>query len=281
MRLRFDLGRAVRCADGLGRWFVAACVLSLALAGPVRAAEAVCAAPRFLDQVQLASLSGHVTRHEAVRVLAIGSSSTEGIGASSPAAAYPQQLEEDLSTAWRGTPVRVANAGIGGETASQTLARLERALTGPEKPDLVLWQVGTNDAITGGDEAAFRAMVERGIALVRAAGIDLVLIDQQYFPGIPDHARYERFVGIVAAVAMQARVPVFSRYALMKDWNSQDPALLLSMLSGDRFHMSDRGYDCLAEALSRGIVRASLPAAQTVARAKRPAVSDALPTRKG
>ena len=226
----------------------------------------------------------HVARREAVRVLAIGSSSTEGIGASAPDRTYPHLLEQSLRTAWRGTPVAVTNAGIGGETADQTLARLAEILAQPVKPDLVIWQVGTNDAITGGSEAAFRGRLEHGIALVRAAGSDLIILDQQYYPAIPDHARYERFVGLVAAVATGAEVPVFSRYALMKDWNRQDPDLLAGMLSSDKFHMGDQGYACLAQALGRDILDAVTTRPdplQAVARAKRQKLPDQVNLKRG
>ena len=201
-------------------------------------------------------LSAQVAAAAPARILAIGSSSTEGVGASAPAQSYPSQLQSRLRTAWPDEAVDVVNAGIGGETADETLGRLEGAMRSPAKPALVLWQVGTNDAVRGGDEAAFRDMLRRGIALVRRAGVDLVLIDQQFFPKIADVARYERYVRAVSDVGSAAGVAVFSRYAMMKAWADQDPALLAGMLSADSFHMGDRGYDCLAGALSNTLIDA-------------------------
>ncbi len=198
-------------------------------------------------------LAEHVRAHHPVRILAIGSSSTQGVGASSLQSSYPEQLEDRLEDIWPRSEVDVVNAGVNGETADQTLLRFERALAAPAKPDLVLWQVGTNDAIRGGDEAGFKATLERGIGVAAAADVSLLLIDQQFFPTIKDRPRYERYVAIVAEVAKAYAVPVFSRFALMRDWAERDVALLRSMLSGDGFHMSDRGYACLAGALSRTI----------------------------
>ncbi|MCF4129044.1 SGNH/GDSL hydrolase family protein [Methylobacterium sp. SyP6R] len=265
-----------------------ACLSATILAGHLVAVLPAAACPASLppaaERMSLDVTEAHVARREAVRVLAIGSSSTEGIGASAPDRTYPHLLEQSLRTAWRGTPVAVTNAGIGGETADQTLARLSEALKQPVKPDLVIWQVGTNDAITGGSEAAFRGRLEQGIALVRAAGSDLIILDQQYYPAIPDHARYERFVGLVASVATGAEVPVFSRYALMKDWNRQDPGLLDGMLSSDKFHMGDQGYACLAQALGRDILNAVTPRPdpfQAVARAKREKLPDQVTLKRG
>ena len=181
-------------------------------------------------------------------VLAIGSSSTQGVGASAPSLTYPAQLQVDLA-ATLGERVAVENAGIGGETVAATLVRL-KSLLKAEKPDVVIWQVGTNDAVRGDDEATFRTEVEEGVDIVRDAGVPLVLLDQQYFPTIKDIGRYERFVRIVHEVGAEYHDPVFPRYALMKAWGAESPSLLRDMLWKDGFHMSDRGYGCLAKDLA-------------------------------
>lgn len=238
---------------------VAAVLLPALLAAlappPARAAESCGDAP-FSTVPALRTLSAHLAAAAPAKILAIGSSSTEGVGASAPARSYPAQLETRLRAAWPDETLDVVNAGIGGETADETMGRLERAMAAPARPDLVLWQVGTNDAVRGLDEAAFRDMVRRGVALVRRAGVELVLIDQQFFPRIADVARYERYVTAVAEVGAAAGVAVFSRYGMMRAWADQDPALIVGMLAPDGFHMSDRGYDCLAGALSNNLIDA-------------------------
>lgn len=155
------------------------------------------------------------------------------------------------------------NAGRGGETAAQTIDRLEAVLKN-QSFDLVIWQVGTNDAIRGVDEDAFRALLERGISTVKAAGTSLILLDQQYFPSIRDMSRYERFVQAVGTLGQERKVSVFSRYALMQDWSSRSAEDLRSMLSADGFHMSDKGYDCLADHVADAIqTLAQQPVAQS------------------
>jgi len=184
-------------------------------------------------------------------ILAIGSSSTEGIGASSPANAYPARLKDELSKEL-GLDAEVRNAGVGGELAASTLQRLKSALkSGWAK--LVIWQVGTNDAITGVDETLFRATVESGIAAARAARVPLVLIDPQFTLASSDAARYERYVAIVDGVGAEYHVPVLSRYAMMKGWRAKYAKALGSLLSHDGLHMNDLGYRCLAHALAEAI----------------------------
>jgi len=144
------------------------------------------------------------------------------------------------------------NAGRGGETAIQTIERLE-AILKAEPFDLVIWQVGTNDAVNGVDEERFRALLDRGVSAAQRTGTPVILLDQQYFPTIRDLARYERFVNTVGRVGDARKVSVFSRYALMKDWSSHSPGELRAMLAADGFHMSDRGYDCLAGGVADAI----------------------------
>ena len=76
-----------------------------------------------------------------LRILAIGSSSTEGIGASGKDKTYPARLGTLLREGLSGRSIEMVNAGIGGETAPQTLSRLKGALV-DGRYDLVIWQVG-------------------------------------------------------------------------------------------------------------------------------------------
>ena len=216
-------------------------------AASARADEAGCAgAGSAFDAngAKLANLDSGADR--TLDILAIGSSSTEGVGASSPANAYPAQLEDEL-THESGMAVDVRNAGVGGELAAKTLQRLKNALKS-RWAELVIWQVGTNDAIVGVDEALFRATVENGIAAARSAGVPLLLIGPQFTIKAPDEPRYERFVAIVNQIGALDHVPVLSRFAMMKRRGAA-----LAMLSKDGLHMNDLGYQCIAHALAEAI----------------------------
>jgi lysophospholipase L1-like esterase len=173
------------------------------------------------------------------------------VGASSPANAYPARLEAELEKKTGGN-FDVKNAGVGGELAAKTVERLKSALKSGWA-ELVIWQVGTNDAIAGIDEALFRATVESGVAAARAARVPLVLIDPQFTLACPDVARYERYVAIVDQIGAENHVPVLSRYAGMKGWRAKYAKAVGSPLSGDGLHMNDLGYRCLAHALAEAI----------------------------
>jgi lysophospholipase L1-like esterase len=221
------------------------------------AAASACAATAalFRERSPFSALRAKLQRGEQPRILAIGSSSTAGVGASSPVNAYPSRLQENLKSLWHVETV-VLNAGLSGEVAAGTLARLQKILEG-DKPDLVIWQLGTNDALKGEREEDFRAIVEQGVDVAARAGVDMILMDPQYAPKLPDRARYERYVTIVDEVGAKRQVSVFSRYALMRGWAERAPTELAASLSPDGLHLSDHGYDCLADLLAERLHRST------------------------
>jgi lysophospholipase L1-like esterase len=235
-------------------------LMCLALCGAAEAGSIPCGAQNFSDPLRLSRVQADRAAGSPLRVLAIGSSSTEGVGATSPQVSYPAQLQAELARRIKGAPVTVVNAGIGGEKADATLARLRSAVADGGY-DLVLWQVGTNDALAGGDVAPFRDMLRDGIATVRSAGLGLMIIDQQYFPAIKDGRRYRAFVAAVREEAAAARVPVFHRHDMMQAWvDAGGEERLDAALAPDRFHMNDAGYACLAQKLAGVIADAATTA---------------------
>jgi acyl-CoA thioesterase I len=257
MRLKKSV---VLMARPITRAAVAAAVLFSAILGPhaASAAETACEAPGLTRALHADAITRRLKQSRPVSILAIGSSSTEGVGASAKDRSYPATLEHLLQRTWPTARIKVENAGIGGETAGATLQRLRQALSGPAY-SLVIWQVGTNDALKGDDETAFRGMLENGVAMAREAKVELVIVDQQLFPGIKDMPRYERFVAAVADVAGRNDVPVFSRFQMMRTWAAEGGERLAAALSGDSFHMNDRGYECLAQGLAAPIRQAVGP----------------------
>lgn len=229
---------------------------ALAIAAPAASSAAGCTA-RPSPALSMPAGARALREGQPLRILAIGSSSTAGVGASSADNNYPSQLVRRLSGALGEGRVAMVNAGVSGETGPSTLARLQSLVASQPAPHLVLWQVGTNDVIFGGDPARLRATVADGLAAIAASGAAVVVIDQQYFPGISDLGRYEAFVAAVHAAASARGAPLLRRYAMMKQWAAEDPKGFRGTLSWDSFHMNDAGYTCLAEALAPAIIAAA------------------------
>src|SRR5271170_5563659 len=155
---------------------------------------------------------------EPLTIVAIGSSSTAGAGASSAAATYPSRLAVELRQRFPGHDITVLNRGINGQETDQTLARFETAVIAAH-PDLVLWQVGTNSVLRDRPLKPHSVMLHEGIAQLTAAGADIVLIDMQFAPRVLAKSETQNMEDQIALVAKEANVDLFNRFAVMRNWH--------------------------------------------------------------
>ena len=199
----------------------------------------------------LRALSRAVRAKRQVRVLAIGSSSTAGVGASSPTATYIAKLETSLEGSLQGMDFDVVGRGLSGEVAQGAADRMKHEVE-ETKPDLVVWQLGTNDALRHVSLDKFKACVKTTLAWLAENRIDVVLIDPQYGEALTTDTYYEQMVGAVAEVARDARVLLVARFAAMRELQHERGDLFY--LSSDQLHPNDRGHRCMAEQLARAIV---------------------------
>src|ERR1035438_4171800 len=163
--------------------FAATTSLSPALtAAHASAAPAIkCSAPANLARLDrpLDRTKRRLAAGLPLTIVAIGSSSTAGAGASSPDHSYPSQLAVEFQQLFPGHPITVLNRGVNGEEASDMLARLDRTVLA-EKPDLVLWQVGTNAALRDSALPPVGGAVHEGLARLKASGADVVLRSEEH-----------------------------------------------------------------------------------------------------
>jgi lysophospholipase L1-like esterase len=205
----------------------------------------------------LRGLSRAVRSNRTVRILAIGSSSTVGTGASSPSATYVARLEKDLEGSVKGMDFDVVGRGIGGEVAQGAADRMKREVE-ETKPDLVVWQVGTNDAIRHVEPERFKTCLKNTLAWLHERRIDVVLVDPQFGEELAKDEHYEKMVQAVAEVAREAHVLLVDRYEAMRELQKERGDTFY--LTRDNLHMNDRGYRCMSEQLARGIVGGLLQA---------------------
>ncbi|MFO1067042.1 MAG: SGNH/GDSL hydrolase family protein [Geminicoccaceae bacterium] len=234
------------------------CRLLLLLAGvlsPVAAqaatADIACMAPRAVwsplpDALRIGPDAGRPWT-----IVALGSSSTAGIGASDPRFTYPAQLERLLAARLPGRRIVVVNKGIGGETVADNLARLGGDVLALQ-PDLVIWQVGTNDALRGLPPADVRAGIVDGVARMRAAGARVVLMDPQ--PLDPAPPELAAMAAEVHEAARDSGAGLLPRGALMRYWIDSGAVPAAALIGGDHLHMTDTGYLCLAERVADALV---------------------------
>ena len=212
----------------------------------VVAAEDLCkvAAAMPLNVAALPRFSRALASGGRVRIVAIGSSSTEGVGASSPNASYPSQLRALLESALPGDDFEVINMGVGGETAPTTAARLRRDIPALN-PDLIVWQVGTNDALTGASLADYEETVGGALKYLKAQRLDVLLVGMQWTRKLAANQAYADVRDATARVAREQGVSVVSRFDAMRQL--AEASGREDLIGPDHLHMNDRGYRCLAE----------------------------------
>lgn len=195
-------------------------------------------------------LQADLQARRTIRVLAIGSSSTVGLGASSPAHSYPAQLEQILERTFKGLDVVIINRGVSGEAAALTADRM-KTLVGLEKPDLVLWQVGTNDALMRVPVEDFVGTVRSTVRWLKSREVDTVLVGLQYTLKVSTDEHYKAIRMALRDIATSENVLFVRRYEAME---FIERARNAPMMSPDDLHLNDLGYRCMAEHIARAMV---------------------------
>lgn len=190
-----------------------------------------------------------LTTKAPLRIVAVGSSSTQGFGASDPSRAYPADLARLLEGRLPGQEISILNRGVGGDDILKMLARFPTDVLA-EKPDLVIWQTGTNDAISGLPVDHFAQALARGLAELRAEGADVILMTPQYAPRFNAVAGAGAYLDAMRKTAAAAGVPLFDRYAPSKAWLADRHFADAPVLTIDGLHQSDAGYHCVAVLLA-------------------------------
>jgi len=221
--------------------------------------------PAFEGRAPLRNIRKALRENRPIKVLAIGSSSTVGEGASSPSASYTVRLEHDLEGFLKGFDVEMIARGISGEVAQGAADRIRNEVA-DTRPDVVVWQVGTNDAMARIGEQRFSTCVKDTLSWLASNKIDVVLINPQYVEQLSDDPHYIKIVKLIADIAKEHRVLLVQRFEAMADLAKRNGNS--TYLAKDRFHLNDLGYRCMAEYAARAIVSGVLtadaePAAQS------------------
>jgi lysophospholipase L1-like esterase len=204
----------------------------------------------------LPHVAGKLVAGLPVVIVAFGSSSTQGFGASSPEFNYPNRLAAQLRRHYPTADISVINAGVGGEDAPEMMKRLQTQVIDMH-PDLVIWQVGTNAVLRNLDPGETAKMVEDGISRIQAAGgADIVLVDPQYSPAVNQRAESAgKMVKLLSKVAELRHVGIFPRFEVMRDWHEKQAIPVEGFVIADGLHMNDWGYACFAQLLGDDIIR--------------------------
>jgi acyl-CoA thioesterase I len=150
----------------------------------------------------LPRVAARLKADEPLRIVAIGSSSTAGLWVVSRAATYPEVMRRELSRLWPNARVEVVNSGRIGETIRGSIARFDRDVLA-YAPGLVVWQLGTNDVAWGRRADGLKDRVLAGVRKLKAAGVDVILMDLQYAPLVLVSSQHGIMETIIAEVARE------------------------------------------------------------------------------
>lgn len=228
--------------------------------GMARAEPAGCSAPP--DAMEAAPLPGSVAAlsRGALRVMVVGSASTQGGGTSGPAATWPERLEKVLGTRVAPATVQVSVFGGRGTTAADH-ARIIADQAPRLRPHLIIWQLGTVEAARGLPPDEMVEAVQDSVARLRASRgerTDVVLVDPQFSRFFRANADVETYRDRMRLAAAASGAQLFSRWTIMKHWAETERLDLERAPRAGRVAMADELHDCLARALTQFILQGTL-----------------------
>jgi acyl-CoA thioesterase-1 len=198
-----------------------------------------------------------IARQKHIRIVAMGSSSTQGYGTTNPQFAYPAQLKIKLEEAVPSINVMVWNKGIGGQDAEEMAERMKNDVL-PEKAHLVIWQVGTNSAIRRTPLDRFANRLRAGIDIGKSLGADFLLMNLQYVPAVVSLPDEEDYARTMAEVAKEKNAGLFNRFNIMRGWYN-DGMNYAQFVTSDGLHLNDFGQKCIGKLLSRALLNTIYP----------------------
>jgi len=235
---------------------VAMCAIILCGAGARAQTADRCAVPGYLlyGEFLLQRVTATVNKDKALKILALGGTSSTLPGPQGATYAYPARLEAALKRRLPAVTVTIVAVTKSRQSASE-IAETIKKLVLDEKPNLVVWQTGTYDAVRGTDLEEFRAAVDSGVATIQAGGADVVLVNMQYSPRTESIVAVGAYADSMRWVAREREVPVFDRLAIMRHWYDAGQFDLYAATKD--MAMAKSVHDCLGGALASLIIDAA------------------------
>lgn len=215
-----------------------------------------CPVPNYLlfGDSSLDRVNAAVTTHKTLKIVVLGTTSSTLPGRDGTASAYPARLQAALQRRLPGVAITVVSHTKPRQTAAQMAEMLEKVLL-DEKPNLMVWQAGTFDALQGVDPEQFRASVADGVETLKAGGADVILMNMQYSPRTESMLALGGYADNMRWVAREWEVPLFDRLAIMRYW--YDSGTIDLYAATKDISVAKRVHDCIGEALAAMIVEAA------------------------
>jgi hypothetical protein len=182
-----------------------------------------------------------------VKILAVGTSSAVRRG--SWRGGHTDETRQILQEAIKGLDVVMINRGVGGELSAQAVERIQNEVALNE-PDLVIWQVGTDDSLAYIPLAEFESTIIDLVRWLKAHRVDVVLVGLQFVDSMEQDKHYRSIRELLRKVAANENVMIVQRYEAQRLLTrTQDGGRLFL----DEFERAEGGYVCLAQYLAQAI----------------------------
>jgi acyl-CoA thioesterase-1 len=198
------------------------------------------------DQSPLPNVAAALAQRKALRILAFGAAP----GRIDARGGYTALIETMLAHALKGVDVVMINRGVSGELAAGAASRMKNEVA-LEEPDLVLWQVGTNDALADVPAGEFAATVKDQIDWLKAHKVDVVLVGLQFAKEMLRDAHYVEIRETLRKLAAQENVIVIRFFEAMQIINQAQQSGPEPV--AEEFSRDEAGYNCLAQYVARAI----------------------------
>jgi hypothetical protein len=193
-----------------------------------------------------------------VTIVAIGGASSDGSAAGVSSAAWPERMGAQLRERFPQANITIHNLSVPRKTTADMVKRFDKDLV-PLKPNLVIWETGTTDAVRGVDPAEFRSDLEEGLAKLNAARAEIVLMDMQYSRMTGAMINFNRYVVTMRGVADVSDIPLFPRHKIMRSWAETGLFETTEKSADGRRALADKLYRCLGSAVAGFVARRPEP----------------------
>jgi acyl-CoA thioesterase-1 len=194
----------------------------------------------------LPNVAAALEKRKTIRILAIGASA----GRRRARGSYTGQIERLLEQVLKGIDVVMINRGVSGELAADAAVRIKNEVA-LQEPDLVLWQIGTNDALAYVPLDELEETVTDTIRWLKAHKVDVVLAGLQYVKEMAQDSHYAAVRELMRKIAVEENVIIVRRYEAMQLMDQA--AKPGGDFVPDEFERTDAGYSCLAQYIARTI----------------------------
>jgi hypothetical protein len=238
--------------------FVIAVLTTLALISGAAAATPAeeCDVPESLipAETDLAHVTSEIKDRHRLDISVVGSASSELPGPDGTRFAYPAQLEQSLKERLPGNEIKVTVHILTRQTTAEMVAGLAQILSA-DHPALVIWQVGTVDALRGVETEDFRTSLDQGFDAIAAANADAIIMNMQYSPRTESMLNVSAYAEVMRWVAEQRGVVLFDRLGIMHYWSDAGVFDLYSATNS--YAMAQHVHECIGRALASQIINAA------------------------